>query len=338
MTDIGVDAGAVGDAAAHAKSALNEALGEEQSGVAVSDARVADALDRLRSATKDEKEASEGHLDTGANAARTMEASDAEGSMGAAGITAAGAAGAAAPGGAARVQPNVQITPAALAQMAGATTPAMPGGQMGAMPQPASPMNAMNMMAPLVAQAAQAATSTAAPAAAGKIALTPDQQRQLVEVLTEGSGSSSGSLDLGSSSGELSDIARALVSADIPYAWGGGSLEGPSQGISDGGGAADAHGDYNKVGFDCSGLSRYVHYQLTGEEVARTSEAQYAQGTEVPQSEARPGDFVFPNSSFGSGGPGHVQIYLGDGKVLEAPQSGDKVKISEMTPSVVKRM
>jgi peptidoglycan DL-endopeptidase RipA len=337
MTEIGVDAGAVGDAASRAKSALNEVLGEELAGTAVSDARVAEALERLRSATQEEKGVAEGHLDTGANAARTMESSDAAGATGTAGIGAAGATGAAGSGGAPRVQPNVQITPAALAQMAGATSPTMQASQMAAMTQAARPMNAMNLMAPMVAQAAQAATYAAAPSA-GKVVLTPDQQRQLAEALSEGARSSSGSLNLGSSSGELSDIARALVSADIPYAWGGGSLDGPSQGISDGGGAADAHGDYNKVGFDCSGLSRYVHYQLTGEEVARTSEAQYSQGTEIPQSEAQPGDFVFPNSSFGPGGPGHVQIYLGDGKVLEAPQSGDQVKISEMTPSVVKRM
>lgn len=82
-----------------------------------------------------------------------------------------------------------------------------------------------------------------------------------------------------------------------------------------------------------------MHYQSTGEEVPRTSQAQFAAGTEVSINEAKPGDFVFPNSSFsGGGGPGHVQVYLGDGKVIEAPQSGDKVKISEMTPSVIKRM
>lgn len=338
MSDIGFDAGVVGDVTAAAKTALETALGGDASAVIAGDPRVADALDRLRSATQEEKSSSEEHLDTGAAATRTMEAGDAEGANSVTGISAGGGPGGVSngTGGSARVQPNVQITPAALAQMAAPAPQAMPTPQASMIPPALNPMNAMNLMAPL---AAQAATSVVAPNVAGtKVALTPDQQQRLAEALAGISGGSTGSAGLGSSSGELSDIARSLVSADIPYAWGGGTLEGPSQGISDGGGAADAHGDYNKVGFDCSGLSRYVHYQQTGEEVARTSEAQYAQGTEVPLSEARPGDFVFPNSSFGPGGPGHVQIYLGDGKVLEAPQSGDRVKVSEMTPSIVKRM
>ncbi|MBM4574861.1 hypothetical protein GS896_27775 [Rhodococcus hoagii] len=268
-----------------------------------------------------------------------MEASDAEGAGAVGAVAASGPAGAGAGAGAPRVQSNVQVTPAALAQMSGAMQPAMqPTLAQPPMNPMANPMGAASMIAPLAAQVAQAAAPVAPASAAGKVALTPDQQLRLIEALSEGGGSSTGSLSLGSSSGELADIAKALVAADIPYAWGGGTLEGPSQGISDGGGAADAHGDYNKTGFDCSGLSRYVHYQITGEEVPRTSEAQYAAGTEVSQEEAKPGDFVFPNSSFGGGGPGHVQIYLGDGKVLEAPQSGDKVKISEMTPSVIKRM
>lgn len=345
MTDIDFDAGGVGDTVAHTKTALDEVLSGDSGEVNVSDTRVAEALERIRGTTQEDKGEAEGHLDKGAGAARAMEVSDAEGAGAAAAINSdagpsagAGAGG----GGAARVQPGVQVTPAALAQMAGTAQPAMPMASP-IMKQMANPMSnlmgAANMVAPMASHVAQAAAAPVMPSPSGKIALTPDQQARLIEALSEGGGSSSkGGLDLGSSGGKLFDIAKSLVAADIPYAWGGGTLEGPSQGISDGGGAADAHGDYNKVGYDCSGLSRYVHFQLTGEEVPRTSEAQYAAGSEVSAEEAKPGDFVFPNSSFGGGGPGHVQIYLGDGKVLEAPQSGDQVKISEMTPSIIKRM
>ncbi|WP_301851078.1 C40 family peptidase [Rhodococcus pyridinivorans] len=339
MTEIEVDAGAVSDAVARAKTELEGALEAVGLPSTVGDARVADALNRLRDATQDGGDASRMHLDSGAGAARAIEASDGEGATAAGGVGAASMP--ASP--AARIQPNIQIPPAALAQIAGASPPPVTPPVLSPMaPSMASPATALNMIAPVAAQVAQAAQAAAAPGVpagvGGLVAMTPEQQQRLAEALSGGVGSSGGSVGLGSSSGDLADIARALVAADIPYAWGGGSLEGPSQGISDGGGAADAHGDYNKIGFDCSGLARYVHYQLTGEEVARTSEAQFAQGTEVSLSEAQPGDFVFPNSSFGGGGPGHVQIYLGDGKVLEAPQSGDKVKISEMTPSVIKRM
>jgi cell wall-associated NlpC family hydrolase len=116
----------------------------------------------------------------------------------------------------------------------------------------------------------------------------------------------------------------------IPYAWGGGSVSGPTQGISDGGGPADRAGDFRKVGFDCSGLSRYVIAQRFGVEIPRTSEAQFASGYAVSASQAEPGDAVFPASA--GRPPGHVQVYLGAGQVLEAPSSGQTVKISALAP------
>lgn len=343
MTEISFDAGAVGDTVAQAKSVLDEALGGDASEVNAADPRVAEALDRLRGNTQEDKDKAEERLDNGAGAARVLEVGDAEGAGAAeavpvgAGVSTGTGAGA----GASRVQPSVQVTPAALAQMNGISpTMSQPMMSQPSMPMSspmASPMsnlmNAANTLAPLASQAV-------APAAtAGKIILTPDQQAQLAAAIAEGGGEGeTDSISLNAGGGSIGEITKGVLAADLPYAWGGGTLEGPSQGISDGGGAADANGDYNKVGFDCSGLSRYVYYQDTGVEVPRTSQAQYAAGTEVSLAEAKPGDFVFPNSSFGDGGPGHVQVYLGDGKVLEAPQSGDKVKISEMTPSVIKRM
>ena len=53
-------------------------------------------------------------------------------------------------------------------------------------------------------------------------------------------------------------IARAESQIGVPYAWGGGDANGPTQGIRDGG-VADSFGDYNKVGFDCSGPVSYTH-------------------------------------------------------------------------------
>lgn len=143
------------------------------------------------------------------------------------------------------------------------------------------------------------------------------------------------SLPLGSASGadgaKLNAIAKNVLG--IPYAWGGGSMTGPTQGISDGGGPADRAGDFRKVGFDCSGLSRYVTGQMFGVEIPRTSEAQYAAGVPVSASEARPGDLVFPKSAFhGGSGPGHVQILLpGGNSVLESPSSGQTVKVSPLS-------
>ena len=129
------------------------------------------------------------------------------------------------------------------------------------------------------------------------------------------------SINLSSSNGYHDSVlmlAEQLVNMQppIPYAWGGGSLQGPSQGISDGGGYADACGDYNKIGFDCSGLSRYVTYQTLGEEIPRTSQPQYSYC--IPVAHPMIGDLGFP----AGGSPGHVVVYVGGGTVFEAQQSG----------------
>lgn len=115
-------------------------------------------------------------------------------------------------------------------------------------------------------------------------------------------------------------IKRAESQLGQPYAWGGGNFYGPTKGIRDGG-VADAHGDYNKIGFDCSGLMMYAFYSV-GVELQHYSGYQYTAGRQVPSSQAKRGDMLF--------WPGHVALYLGDGKMIEAPQSGDVVKVSDV--------
>lgn len=129
------------------------------------------------------------------------------------------------------------------------------------------------------------------------------------------------------------ELAKDVVASDIPYSWGSGGLDGPTCSGTMDGGAADAAGDYAKAGFDCSGLSRYLVYQASGIEIPRTSQAQYASGVEISPEDAQPGDLVFPDYSFDAGGPGHVQVYVGDGKVVEAQQSGTNVMFSDLSSS-----
>lgn len=119
------------------------------------------------------------------------------------------------------------------------------------------------------------------------------------------------------------DLANEVVAAGIPYAWGGGSLDGISQGIRDGG-AADAAGDYAKQGFDCSGLARYLIYQASGVEIPRVSGDQYAAGQLISAADARPGDLAFHNNP-----AQHVMVYVGDGKVVEAQKSGTNIMFSD---------
>jgi cell wall-associated NlpC family hydrolase len=123
-------------------------------------------------------------------------------------------------------------------------------------------------------------------------------------------------------------IAAALSYLGTPYAWGGGGPNGPSKGIHDGG-VADAHHDYNKVGFDCSGLTQYAYAQA-GITIPDTSQTQRAAATGLHSfAEAKPGDLLF--YGHGAGGTHHVALYLGTigghGYVVEALKSGTPVKV-----------
>lgn len=162
---------------------------------------------------------------------------------------------------------------------------------------------------------------------------------QMMSQIDMGSVDSFGGGGAGFQAGELSndyqqavvELAEQIVGTQppIPYAWGGGTLEGPSQGISDGGGYADACGDYNKIGFDCSGLVRYMFYQLTGVELPRVSQAQFEYCQ--PISDPMPGDIGFP----AGGSPGHVFMYVGNGEIIEAQQSGTVMMFSPADASYV---
>lgn len=121
-------------------------------------------------------------------------------------------------------------------------------------------------------------------------------------------------------------IARAQSAIGTPYVWGGGDANGPTTGV-DGGSVA---------GFDCSGLVLYA-YAAAGIALPHYTGYQYQRGTQVPASEAKRGDLLF----WGPNGSQHVAIYLGDGTMIEAPQSGMNVQISPvrwsgMTPYAVR--
>ena len=70
-------------------------------------------------------------------------------------------------------------------------------------------------------------------------------------------------------------------------------------------------GGASPSGFDCSGLVSYVYAQL-GIDLPHQSRAilNSSRTTQVSRSEAQPGDIIWS--------PGHVSIYLGDGKQIEA--------------------
>ena len=122
-------------------------------------------------------------------------------------------------------------------------------------------------------------------------------------------------------------VRRGASQMGVPYSWGGGSLTGPSTGVEDGAGT---------VGFDCSGLMRYM-FAGVGVLIPRFSGDQYNAGRHVPPSEAKRGDLIF----YGPDGTQHVTMYLGNGQMLEASSLAGKVIVSPvrtagMTPYVTR--
>lgn len=153
---------------------------------------------------------------------------------------------------------------------------------------------------------------------------------------SDSSGNDSSEVISGDRSAQIETvIARAMSQLGVQYAWGGGNANGPTLGIRDGG-VADSYGDYNKVGFDCSGLTLYA-FAGVGISLPHYTGYQYQHGTKVSPSEMQRGDLIF----YGPGASQHVAIYLGDGQMIEAPNSGSVVKISPvrwsgMTESAVR--
>ena len=158
------------------------------------------------------------------------------------------------------------------------------------------------------AAAARAAAVTAPPAAP-PVTVTPPPA---------GNPTPAGS---GDSSAAQVAIDAAMSKLGTPYAWGGGGTNGAGPGQDP---------DLGIIGFDCSGLTQYA-YARAGISIPRNSRAQYAALPKVDSDDLRAGDLVFWATA--PGNPStihHVAIYLGNGTMVEAPESGDVVKVSSM--------
>jgi cell wall-associated NlpC family hydrolase len=98
----------------------------------------------------------------------------------------------------------------------------------------------------------------------------------------------------------------ALRQRGVPYRWAGTSP---------------------RTGFDCSGFTRWV-YAHVGISLPHSSYAQYGMGRHVSLRALRPGDLLFFY------GLGHVGIYVGHGRFIDAPQTGDVVRVRPLARAV----
>lgn len=104
--------------------------------------------------------------------------------------------------------------------------------------------------------------------------------------------------------GTAAAVAFARAQIGKPYAWG---ATGPGS-------------------FDCSGLVMRA-WQVGGVALPRTTWGMAKAGRATTRGALVPGDLVITN------GGGHVQLYIGDGKVVHAPGTGKHVTIAPLAPA-----
>jgi cell wall-associated NlpC family hydrolase len=82
--------------------------------------------------------------------------------------------------------------------------------------------------------------------------------------------------------------------------------------------------------WDCSGLTMMA-WRAGGISLPHYSAAQYQQTVHITAAQLKPGDLVFwgtsPNTIH------HVALYIGNGQIIQAPRTGDVVKVSPLFAS-----
>lgn len=144
------------------------------------------------------------------------------------------------------------------------------------------------------AELAAVEAEEAAEAAAAEAAEAAEAAAETVTATTTATTTAASSVDVPASAIGNSVISIASRYIGVPYVSGGAS---PS-------------------GMDCSGFTQYVYGQL-GISLPHSSSAQAGYGTQVPASEAQPGDLMWT--------PGHVSIYAGGNSMIDASKPGTVV-------------
>ncbi|MGH3796351.1 MAG: NlpC/P60 family protein [Pseudonocardiaceae bacterium] len=110
-------------------------------------------------------------------------------------------------------------------------------------------------------------------------------------------------INVGNSGIAAEALRAALTKQGSPYVYG---ADGPST-------------------FDCSGLVKWAYAQVGMSGLPHSAEEQAQMGSGVSRGELQPGDLIALYSPIS-----HIGIYVGAGRYLNAPQTGDVVKVSSV--------
>lgn len=105
-------------------------------------------------------------------------------------------------------------------------------------------------------------------------------------------------------------MAKLLDQMGKPYRWGGAS---------------------QMTGFDCSGLIYYAYKDVVKIKMPRTANEMYhlRDAAPISRSELERGDLVFFRIN-NRGAADHVGVYLGNGKFIQSPRTGEEIRISQL--------
>jgi cell wall-associated NlpC family hydrolase len=168
-----------------------------------------------------------------------------------------------------------------------------------------------------------AATSAAFADTLDKVSATTDGTAASAASATSATTGTTGADDVTStvapSDSQAAVVAEAKKYLGLPYVWGGTSMT---------------------KGVDCSGLVQSV-YKSLGYDLPRLSADQARSGRPISSmADAQPGDLIAWDNSSRNNGADHIAIYVGNGKMIEAPRTGLKVRLVDVpsTPDYIRRI
>ena len=108
---------------------------------------------------------------------------------------------------------------------------------------------------------------------------------------------------VGASSVAGAALQAAMSQLGVPYVYGGASPD---------------------EGFDCSGLIQWAYAQA-GRSLSHAADWQRDEAQPISEGDLQPGDLVFYGDP-----PSHDAMYVGGGQIINAPYTGEVVRIQDM--------